>query len=139
MNPELQIKSPLRGPGVYPIVQRGKGLKHLSFTIVELGSNLREFATESGDEELAVDFYPGAVRVEVESPAGNLARDTRHRGSLKEPAEMLYVPPGSKVKITLRSDSARVSLAGAAGKPGAKPVFVSGDQVVSKQVGKKTW
>jgi len=37
MSPNLQIKSPLRGPGVYPIVRRGQGLKHLSFTVVELG------------------------------------------------------------------------------------------------------
>ena len=68
MNPQLQIKSPIRGPGVYPIVRRGDGLKHLSFSVVQLGGSLREHTVESGEEELALDFYPGSVGVELESP-----------------------------------------------------------------------
>ncbi|MBI3695212.1 MAG: 5-deoxy-glucuronate isomerase, partial [Acidobacteria bacterium] len=139
MQPHLQIKSPLRQPGVYPIVKRGRDLKHLSFTVVEFGPTLREYVTESGEEELAVDFYPGAVRVEVESPGGNLTRETRHRKSLQEAGEMLYVPAGARLKISLLSETARVSLSGALGKPGGRPVFISQDQVVSKQVGKKNW
>jgi 5-deoxy-glucuronate isomerase len=139
MQPNLHLKSPLGQPGAYPIVSRGRELKHLSFAVVELGGNFKEYATESGDEELAVDFYPGAVRVEVESPAGGLARETRTRRSLKEAGEMLYVPAGSKLKLTLRSERARVGIAGAAGKPGAKPVYISHDQVVTKQVGKQNW
>ena len=139
MSPNLQIKSPLRGPGVYPIVRRGQGLKHLSFTVVELGGALREYSLESGEEELAVDFYPGAVRVEVDSAGGRLEQETRLRKSLDEPGEMLYVPPGSRVKLSLVSEAARVGIAGAAGKPGGRPVFISQQQVVSKLVGKKNW
>ena len=52
----FQTKCPIDGPGVYPIVERGKDLKYLSFQVIELGGELREFTTESGDEELAVDF-----------------------------------------------------------------------------------
>ena len=139
MQPNLQIKSPLREPGVYPIVKRGRDLKHLSFTVVEFGPTFKEYLIESGEEELAVDFYPGAVRVEVESPAGGLVRETRLRRSLKEAGEMLYVPAGARLKITLLSERARVSLAGAVGKPGARPVFISHDRVVTKQVGKSNW
>ena len=139
MQPQLQIKSPLREPGVYPIVKRGRELKHLSFTVVQMGATLREYVVESGEEELAVDFYPGQVRVEVESPGGSLVRETAHRRSLKEAGEMLYVPVESKLKITLLSDAARVGIAGAMGKPGGQPVFISRNQVVSKQVGKQSW
>jgi 5-deoxy-glucuronate isomerase len=138
MSPNLQIKSPLRGPGVYPIVQRGAGLKHLSFTVVELGGSLREHALESGQEELAVDFYPGTVRVEVDWAGGRLVRETSRR-SIGEAGEMLYVPPGARLKLSLLGDSARVGIAGAAGQPGGAAVFVSRDQVVSKQVGKTSW
>jgi 5-deoxy-glucuronate isomerase len=139
MQPRLQIKSPLQEPGAYPIVKRGRDLKHLSFTVIQLASALREYVTDSGDEELAVDFYPGQVRVEVDSPGGSLVRETQLRRSLKEPGEMLYVPAGSRLKITLLSSAARVSIAGAAGKPGGKPVFIARDQVVSRQVGKNNW
>ncbi|MBI3665325.1 MAG: 5-deoxy-glucuronate isomerase, partial [Acidobacteria bacterium] len=139
MNPQLQIKSPIRGPGVYPIVQRGRELKHLSFTVVELGGALHEYIAASGEEELAVAFYPGAVRVEVESHSGSLVRETRPRRSLQEAGEMLYVPAGSKLKITLLSETARVSLSGARGKPGARPIFISVAQAVTRQVGKKSW
>ena len=112
MNPNLQIKSPLRGPGVYPIVRRGDPLKHLSFTVVELGAGLREYAADSGEEELAVDFYPGSVRVEVDSPACKLVRET-HRRSIGEVGEMLYAPPGSRLRLTLLGDSVDLSLDGA--------------------------
>ncbi len=139
MNPQLQIKSPLRGPGVHPIVRRGRQLRHLSFTVVELGPGLREHSFETGDEEVAVDFYSGSVQVEVDSPAGSVSRETTRRSSLQDAGEMLYAPPGSKVKLSLRDDSARLSVAGALGKPGTRPVFVSRDQVVTRQVGKKSW
>jgi len=139
MSSNLQIKSPLRGPGVYPIVHRGRGLKHLSFTVLQLGGTLKEHTLESGDEELAVDFYPGQVRVEVDWVGGRLERQTRARGSLREAGEMLYVPAGARLKIALLSESARVGIAGALGKAGGAPVFISRDQVVSKQVGKQNW
>ena len=139
MNPNLQVKSPLRGPGVYPVVPRGDGLKHLSFTVIEMGGRLREYTAESGEEEWAVAFYPGRVRAEVESPAGKLDCETRLRTSLQQAGEMLYVPSGARLKLTLLSETARLGVAGAAGKPGARPVFIPQDQVVSKQVGKKNW
>lgn len=138
MNPNLQIKSPLRGPGVYPILQRGHGLKHLSFTVLEMGGALREHTLDSGAEELAVDFYPGTVRVEVDAAGGRLVREATRR-TVGEPGEMLYVPAGARLKITLLSDTARVGIAGAAGGPGGKPVFISRADVVSKEVGKKNW
>ena len=139
MNPQLQIKSPIRGPGVYPIVRRGDGLKHLSFSVVQLGGSLREHTVESGEEELALDFYPGSVGVELESPTLRLRRETRLRRSLQEAGEMLFVPPQSKLKLTLLSESARVGIAGARGKQGTQPVYVSQDQVVTRRVGKQNW
>ena len=57
-----QKKCPVDGPGVYPIVKRGDDLKHLSFQLIELGGSLSEVTIESGEEELAVDFYSGPVR-----------------------------------------------------------------------------
>ena len=71
----LHIKSPGEAPGVYPIAQGGKDLKHLSFTIVELGENFKQHSFDSGDEETCLDFYNGPVRVEAEGPEGRWSVD----------------------------------------------------------------
>jgi len=135
----LHTRSPLQGPGIYPIVERGKQLRHLSFRVVELGGSLKEFSTESGEEELAVDFYSGAVRAQVRSSAGELTIDTQPRSSLREVGDMLYVPAGASLKITLPGESARLSISGAAGKPGAQPRFISRDQAMTVRVGRGNW
>lgn len=135
----LHTRSPLNGPGVYPIIERGKQLQHLSFQVVELGGSLKEFSTESGEEELAVDFYSGAVRVQVRSSAGDLSMETQQRATLREAGEMLYVPSGSSLKITLLNETARLSISGAAGKAGAAPKFISRDQVATQRVGRGNW
>lgn len=135
----FQTKCPIDGPGVYPIVERGRDLKYLSFQVVDLGGELRDFTTESGDEELAVDFYSGAVRVEVSSSSGHLTAETRSRASIKEPGEMLYVPRDAALKLTLLDGSARVSIAGAEGKPGVAPRIVAREQVETKPVGRENW
>lgn len=135
----FQTKCPMKGPGVYPIVQRGNDLKHLSFQVVELGGGLREFTMESGDEELAVDFYSGPVRVEVSSAGGDLTAETRARASIKEPGEMLYVPADARLKLTLLDGAARVSIAGAEGRQGVAPRMVSREQVETRLVGKDNW
>src|SRR6266700_3946313 len=70
----LHIKSPGELPGVYPIAQRGADLKYLSFTIVELGGNLKEHVFDSGEEEICLDFYTGAVRVAVGTYPASTAR-----------------------------------------------------------------
>ena len=120
-----QKKCPVDGPGVYPIVKRGDDLKHLSFQLIELGGSLNEVTIESGEEELAVDFYSGPVRIEINSPAGNLTAETPPRKSIREPGGMLYVPSDATLKLTLLDGSARVSVAGALGKPGVGPQLIS--------------
>jgi len=69
----LHIKSPSDKPGVYPVAKRGKDLKYLSFTIVELGGSLKHHAFDSGDEEICLDFYSGPVRVEAEGQSARSA------------------------------------------------------------------
>jgi len=64
-------------PGVYPVARRGVDLKYLSFTIVELGGNLKEHSFESHEEEICLDFYSGPVRVEAEGRRGDGARTSQ--------------------------------------------------------------
>lgn len=135
----LHIKSPGEAPGAYPIVERGKGLKYLSFTIVELGGNLREYAFESGVEELSLDFYTGPVRVEVESAQGRWSADVPARASISSAHPMVYVPAESRVKLACANGGARVSVAGALGKPGIAPALVGAAQAIEKSVGKDNW
>ena len=130
------IKSPGEAPGVYPIAVRGRELKYLGFTIVELGGSLREHAFESGEEELALDFYTGRVRVEIE---GERPVEIPERKSIAEAGPMIYVPAGSKVRLSALDGPARVTLTGALGKPGAKAVVVGPEQAVRKVVGKDNW
>ncbi len=135
----LHIKSPGEAPGVYEIARRGRDMKYLSFTIVELGGSLKEHSFETGEEEVSLDFYTGPVRVEVSSPSGNLAVDVPARTSLSQVHSMLYAPMGSKVKLQALNASARISIGGAEGKPGVAPVYVDGAAVMSKSVGKDNW
>src|SRR5277367_3556704 len=114
----LHIKSPGEKPGVYPIATRGKDLKYLSFTIVELAGSLREHTFESGEEELCLDFYSGPVRVESEGPQGRWTADVAVRRSMEEAGSMVYLPAGSKVRLSRLNGAAKVTVSGAVGKPG---------------------
>jgi len=133
------IKSPGEAPGIYPIALRGREFKHLSFTIVELGGNFNEHAFETGEEELALDFYTGPVRIEVEGEFGRWSADIGPRPSIREAGPMIYVPQGSKVRIVRRDGPARITLTSALGKPGVKPALISAEQAVKKIVGKDNW
>src|SRR5712692_2328955 len=118
---KLHFKSPGEKPGVYPIAARGQELKYLSFRIVELGGTLREYAFESGPEEVSLDFYTGPVQVEVESASGRFTSQVPARTSIAEAGTMIYIPPDAKVKLTALNGAARVTVAGAQGQPGGKP------------------
>ena len=135
----FHLKSPGEQPGVYPLVKRGKDLRYLSFTVVELGGSLREHAFECGQEEVSLDFYTGPVRVEVESASGPWSIEVPPRESIADPAPMVYVPSDSKVRISALNGGARITIAGAEGKPGLAPACISGSQIASKTVGKQNW
>src|SRR5579863_4110463 len=96
----LHIKSPGEKPGVYPIATRCKDLKYLSFTIVELAGAFKEHSFDTGEEEVCLDFYTGPVRVESEGPQGHWTTDIAARRSMLEPGSMVYLPAGSKVKLS---------------------------------------
>ena len=135
----LHIKSPGEQPGVYPIARRGKDLKYLSFTIVELAGSLAEHVFDSGEEEISLDFYSGSVHVEVEDPQGRWSVDIAGRASMQEPGSMVYAPAGSRVKLLRRNGAAKITIAGAAGKTGAKPAHVSPAEAIARKVGKDNW
>lgn len=132
----LHIKSQGDAPGVYEIARRGRHMKHLSFTIVQLGGELLEHTFETGGEEVSLDFYTGPVRVEVSGPNGNLNVDVPARASIGDGHSMLYAPIGSTVKLVALNGSARITIGGAEGKPGVAPRYVHGAEVMSKSVGK---
>jgi len=133
---KLHIKSPVGGPGVYPVAARGRELKYLSFKIVELGDSFREYNFESGDEEISIDTYTGPVRIDVESSRGKWSEQLPARPSIAEAGPMVYIPSGSNVKISALNGSARVTVAGALGKQGGSPGVYPG---VAKSVGKDNW
>jgi len=135
----LLIKSPGEAPGVYPLVRRGRELKHLSFTVVQLGGALSEHVFESGGEELALDFYSGPVRVEAEWSGGRWAAQTGPRESIRLPGPMIYLPASSRVRISLLNGTARITVAGASGAPGVAPRFIGAGDAVGAAVGKGTW
>ncbi len=135
----LLIKSPGEAPGVYPIVQRGRGLKHLSFTVVELGGSLREHRFQSGEEEIALDFYTGAVQVRATGAWGEWSARIGPRASVRHPHPMVYLPAGAEATLRAENGPARITVAGALGKSGGKPVVVEGEAIVSRTVGKDNW
>ncbi|HBY61612.1 MAG TPA: 5-deoxy-glucuronate isomerase [Solibacterales bacterium] len=134
----MHIKSPGEAPGHYPVVKRGEGLRFLSFSILELGGSFREFSFETGDEEVSLDFYTGAVNVEAEGAYGEWSARIPARTSIASAHPMVYVPTQSKVRLTAPESPARVTIGGALGKPGV-PALIEGGQIVSKSVGKDNW
>ncbi len=135
----LHIKSPGEAPGVYPVVRRGTGLKHLSFTIAELGGSLREHTFETGDEEISLDSYTGPYRALVEWSGGRWTATVAARPNLRDPHPMIYIPSQAKVTLVALEGPVRITIAGAPGKPGVAPALVEGAAIVSKQVGKDNW
>lgn len=136
---QLQVKSPGEKPGVYPIVERGRDLKYLSFTVVELGDNLREHAWETGAEEVSLDFYTGPVEVEAEGAYGRWSAQVPARPSLRDAHPMIYLPAQSKVRVRALNGSARLTIGGAEGNPDSRPQLIGGGEIVSKSVGKDNW
>src|SRR4051794_18082239 len=135
----MHIKSPGDKPGFYPIVERGKDLKYLSFSVVELGGSLREYIIHTGQEEVSLDFYTGPVNVDIEWDGGRETYQIPARTSLREASPMIYVPSGATVRLRTLNGSGRVSVAGALGKQGVRPYCIQPGQVVSKAVGKDNW
>jgi len=135
----LQVKSPGDKPGVYPIARRGKELKYLSFTIVQLGGGLDHHTLESGDEELSLDFYSGPVRVAVEGASGQWSADVPSRSSIREPGSMIYIPAGCKVHLTKLNGDARITVAGAQGEQSGNPILIPPHDAVRNNVGKDNW
>jgi 5-deoxy-glucuronate isomerase len=136
---KMHFKSPGNKPGVYPVVRRGEGLKYLSFTIVELGEGLKEHWFASGDEEISLDSYTGAWEVTAEGAWGAWSANVPARASIAAAHPMIYIPSGAKVTLRALNGPARITIGGAAGKPGMKPVLVGGGAIVSKSVGKDNW
>jgi 5-deoxy-glucuronate isomerase len=131
----LHLKSPGDAPGIYPIVRRGETLKHLSFTIVELGGSLKEHVFETGAEEVALSFYKGAVTVDVDDWTTRIPA----RASLGQPGPVVYVPPGSTVKLTADNGPARIAVSGTPGKPGGKITLIAPAGVMVSETGKGNW
>jgi 5-deoxy-glucuronate isomerase len=136
---KLHIKSPGDAPGVYPIARRGEHLRYLSFTVVELGGSLNTHSFETGDEEISLDSYTGSYEVICEGAHGRWAAQVPARASIRDAHPMVYLPSQSKVMLRTLNGSARITIAGAEGKPGMQPVLVEGSAIVSKKVGRDNW
>jgi 5-deoxy-glucuronate isomerase len=123
----LHIKSPGEKPGIYPIAQRGRDLRFLSFTIVELGGSLKEHCFETSDEEVSLDFYSGPVEVEVEWQGGREKWQIPQRASIREAGPMAYIPAGAKVALRSSNGAARITIGGAAGSVSTPPALLAGE------------
>lgn len=137
--PNLHIKSPGLGAGVYPVATRGKEMKHLSFTIVQLDEGLNEHSFATGEEEVSLDFYSGPVRVEVEASGGGWSADIAARASIQHAHPMVYIPMDSQVRITALDGPAKITIGGARGVEGPEPALIAGGQIVERKVGKDSF
>lgn len=132
----LHFKSPGTSPGVYPIAKRGEHLKHLSFTVVELGGNLCEHSFDTGEDEVSIDFYTGPMRVGIESGAGRQSFEIPARQSMATNHVMLWAPRDARVKLESLNGAARATIGGARATKAGEPALVAG---VQKEVGKEAF
>ncbi len=89
----LHIKSPGSAPGVYPVVERGKGLKYLSFQIVELGGKL---ARDLGVRFAGIDLMCSDISVPMSESGGvfneiNTTPGIHHHYLVAEPEKAVPV------------------------------------------------
>jgi len=136
---QLHIKSPGEAPGIYPIVRRGRELKHLSFTVVQLGGTLREHSLETGEEEVSLDGYTGPFEITAEGAWGVWTAQVPARRSIRDAHPMIYIPQQARVRLKAVNGAVRISVAGAIGKPGLQPVLIGGDGIIARTVGKENW
>jgi 5-deoxy-D-glucuronate isomerase len=129
---QLHLKSPGDAPGVYPMVRRGGELKHLSFTIVELGPGFEQHVFETGLEEVALSFYKGAVTVEV----GSWSTRIPARASLAEPGPVVYIPPASTVRLAAEGAPVRIAVSGTPAAPGGSVALISPPDIMSVETGR---
>lgn len=131
----LHLKSPGDKPGVYPIARRGRDLKHLSFTIVELGAGFAEHSFDTGEEEMALSFYKGAATVQVETAAGPWSAEIPARASLIEPGPVIYIPPAARVRLATGSVS-RVAVSGTPAAAAGQVTLIGPQDVMVSETGK---
>jgi 5-deoxy-glucuronate isomerase len=131
----LLVKCPGQAPGVYTVARRGLELKYLSFTIVRLGAGFPVHEFDTGEEEVAIHSYDGAVDVTVRCAAGEWREKLAARTSLAEPGPMIYAPAGSSVTLSAEQ-GAHLVVAGALGHRDADPQSAPAE---AKQVGKDNW
>jgi len=132
----VHFKSPGTKPGVYPIARRGEHLKHLSFTIVELGEGFGEHSFETGEDEVSLDFYTGPVRVTVATAAGTQVFDVAKRASMSANHVIVWAPRDAKIKLEATDGNAKVTIGAAKATKGGQPAVLSG---VEKEVGKESF
>jgi 5-deoxy-glucuronate isomerase len=131
----LLIRCPGRTPGVYPIARRGLDLKYLSFMVVRLGAGLPSYEFDTGEEEVAIHSYGGAVWLAARGEFGEWDAEIPPRNSLAEPTPMAYVPAGYRVTLTA-PDGGHLVIAGALGSRDADPALATAEP---KTVGKDNW
>jgi 5-deoxy-glucuronate isomerase len=133
----LHIKSPGTAPGFFPLVERGRALEHLSFAVLQLNGILTAHTLESGNEELAIGSYAGAVHLEAEGAFGRWTANIPPRAGYRDPHPMVYIPAGASVRISAPGGPARLSIAGAQGKPDGHPVITLPH--LTDAVGRDNW
>jgi 5-deoxy-D-glucuronate isomerase len=52
---------------------------------------------------------------------------------------MVYIPAGSRVKLTRLNGDARIAVAAAQGKPGGSPALIHAAEAARNRVGKDNW
>src|SRR3954451_379045 len=135
----LHLKSPGSTPGVYPLVQRGRDLKYLSFTVIELGGKLGEHTFDTGGGEVSLDFYTGPVGIDAEGGFGTWTTEIPARTSIADAHPMVYIPAQARVRVRALDSSARITVAGAEGRGSGEPRRISDSEIVAKSVGKENW
>ena len=68
--------------------------------------------------------------MEAETTQGHWSAEVGGRPSINQAGSMVYLPSGSRVKLSLLDGAAKVTIAGAAGKPGVKPSVIRPEEAI---------
>lgn len=138
----LLIKSPALRAGYTRIADpKSSSLKWITFGRLVLNADQRKHQASTGPDELVLDIFHGKCSISVRGPAGNATWTAGGRAdSFAAPPSMAYIPSGHDYTIECASGEAVLGLFSApAPQDGYKPVLVSAEQTIVKDIGRDNW
>lgn len=138
---DLLIKSPAYRPGYTLIAKPGTSpLRWITLGRLILNLQKSRYEGSTGPHETVLDFFAGQCTVTVHGKSGSQAYFAGRRGdAFSGNPSMVYVPPGHDYSVESAGEAVIAVFSAPAEADGARPVLVSHEQTMVKEIGRDNW